>query len=148
MESAFPGFSLRDPGQRSAVRSLMASPSKSVSQSSEQVSLKVASTSFVGTKTMTLTLKTGKYTFYCAVHGPTQTTEIEVKPEDGVTYKTAFIGTPIKHDLSSTPVTGKDGKRGDQLVSLEVDLPADDAELRSFAESWSGGGNPRAGLGV
>ena len=50
--------------------------------------------------------------------------------------------------LKGRGFTGKDGKRGDQLVSLEVDLPADDAELRSFAESWSGGGNPRAGLGV
>jgi len=40
----------------------------------------------------------------------TKTIEIDVKPEDGVTYKTAFVGTPIKHDLSSTPVTGKDGK--------------------------------------
>ena len=40
----------------------------------------------------------------------TKTIEIDVQPEDGVTYKTAFIGTPMKHDLSSTPVTGKDGK--------------------------------------
>jgi hypothetical protein len=40
----------------------------------------------------------------------TKTIQIDVKPEEGVTYKTAFIGTPIKHDLSSTPVTGKDGK--------------------------------------
>jgi DnaJ-class molecular chaperone len=42
----------------------------------------------------------------------------------------------------------KDGKRGDQLVMVEVDIPSDDAELQRFAESWSGGGNPRAGLGV
>jgi hypothetical protein len=31
---------------------------------------------------------------------------------------------------------------------LEVDLPADDAELKAFAENWDGGGNPRANLGV
>ena len=39
-----------------------------------------------------------------------KTIEIDIQPEDGVTYSTAFIGTPIKHDLSSAPVTGKDGK--------------------------------------
>ncbi len=40
--------------------------------------------------------------------------------------------------------------RGDQLVTLLVDLPADDAALQSFVESWDGDAarNPRAGLGV
>ncbi|SEJ57608.1 DnaJ-class molecular chaperone with C-terminal Zn finger domain [Sphingomonas sp. OV641] len=42
----------------------------------------------------------------------------------------------------------KDGTRGDQLVTLMVDLPAEDAALSSFVESWSGGGNPRADMGV
>jgi DnaJ-class molecular chaperone len=42
----------------------------------------------------------------------------------------------------------KDGKRGDQLVAIEVDVPADDADLQRFAEGWAGGGNPRANLGV
>jgi DnaJ-class molecular chaperone len=42
----------------------------------------------------------------------------------------------------------KDGTRGDQLITVEVDVPSDDAELQRFAEGWSGGGNPRAGLGV
>ena len=43
-----------------------------------------------------------------------------------------------------------DGTRGDQLVTLRVDLPADDAELRAFAERWTGdtARNPRAALGV
>jgi DnaJ-class molecular chaperone len=50
--------------------------------------------------------------------------------------------------LKGRGFTNKAGKRGDQLVSLEVDLPAGDAELQSFAEGWSGGGNPRASLGV
>ena len=42
------------------------------------------------------------------------------------------------------------GTRGDQLVTLIVDLPAGDAELEAFAESWQGDKtrNPRAGLGV
>jgi DnaJ-class molecular chaperone len=44
----------------------------------------------------------------------------------------------------------KNGTRGDQLVTLMVDLPGDDDELASFVEGWSrkGKGNPRAGLGV
>ncbi len=42
----------------------------------------------------------------------------------------------------------KDGTRGDQLVTLMVDLPADDAELATFVDGWSGGGNPRADMGV
>ena len=50
--------------------------------------------------------------------------------------------------LKGRGFAAKDGKRGDQLVTVEVDLPSDDAELQRFAESWNGGGNPRAGLGV
>ena len=43
----------------------------------------------------------------------------------------------------------KDGSRGDQLVTLMVDIPSEDKELQDFVENWSGaGGNPRAGLGV
>ena len=45
-------------------------------------------------------------------------------------------------------LTDKSGKRGDQLVNLEVSLPRADAELEAFAERWNGGGNPRASLGV
>jgi DnaJ-class molecular chaperone len=42
-----------------------------------------------------------------------------------------------------------DGSRGDQLVTLMIDLPADDADLRRFAEQWDSdsGRNPRAALG-
>jgi DnaJ-class molecular chaperone len=42
----------------------------------------------------------------------------------------------------------KDGSRGDQLVTLMVDVPAHDAALQAFAEQWDGAGNPRAALGV
>ncbi|MCC2981488.1 MULTISPECIES: DnaJ C-terminal domain-containing protein [unclassified Sphingomonas] len=42
----------------------------------------------------------------------------------------------------------KDGTRGDQLVTLMIDVPANDAALASFVEGWSGGGNPRADMGV
>ncbi|MFC3711892.1 DnaJ C-terminal domain-containing protein [Sphingoaurantiacus capsulatus] len=42
------------------------------------------------------------------------------------------------------------GERGNQFVALMIELPADDAELRDFAERWVEGKahNPRAGLGV
>ena len=44
----------------------------------------------------------------------------------------------------------KGGTRGDQLVTLMVSIPADDAALRGFVETWPGrdDGNPRAAMGV
>jgi DnaJ-class molecular chaperone len=42
----------------------------------------------------------------------------------------------------------KDGTRGDQLVTLMVDLPANDAALTEFAKGWDDTGNPRSNLGV
>jgi DnaJ-class molecular chaperone len=52
--------------------------------------------------------------------------------------------------LKERGFTGKDGTRGDQLIALMVDVPADDAELLRFVEGWArrGKGNPRAALGV
>ena len=50
--------------------------------------------------------------------------------------------------LKGRGFVAKDGKRGDQLVAVEIDVPSEDAELQRFAESWSGGGNPRSSLGV
>jgi DnaJ-class molecular chaperone len=50
--------------------------------------------------------------------------------------------------LKGRGFTAKDGKRGDQLVTVQIELPASDAALQQFAEAWDGGGNPRAGLGV
>ncbi len=40
------------------------------------------------------------------------------------------------------------GVAAGETVTVEVDVPADDAELQRFVEDWSGGGNPRASLGV
>ena len=86
-----------------------------------------------------------------------------------VTLKEAVLGGKVKVPTPEGPVmlsipkgttsgkvlrlkgrgfTGKDGKRGDQLVTAEVDVPADDAALQQFAESWDGGGNPRSSFGV
>ena len=50
--------------------------------------------------------------------------------------------------LKERGFTDKTGKRGDQLITLQVDLPANDPELEAFAARWHATGNPRAGLGV
>jgi DnaJ-class molecular chaperone len=44
----------------------------------------------------------------------------------------------------------KGGERGDQMVTLMVEVPAEDAALRGFIEGWPGRdkGNPRAAMGV
>ena len=52
--------------------------------------------------------------------------------------------------LKGKGFTAKSGQRGDQLVTLMIDVPAGDEELAAFVEGWGrkGKGNPRAGLGV
>jgi DnaJ-class molecular chaperone len=86
-----------------------------------------------------------------------------------VTLKEAVLGAKVKVPTPEGPVmltvpkgtssgkvlrlkgrgfSGKDGKRGDQLVTVEIEVPPNDSDLQRFAESWDSGGNPRAGLGV
>ena len=86
-----------------------------------------------------------------------------------VTLKEAVLGAKVKVPTPEGPVmltipkgttsgkvlrlkgrgfTDKSGKRGDQLVTVQVDVPAGDSELEGFAQGWKGGGNPRAALGV
>jgi DnaJ-class molecular chaperone len=86
-----------------------------------------------------------------------------------VTLKEAVLGAKVKAPTPDGPVmltvpkgatsgkvlrlpgkgfTDKAGKRGDLKVTLAVDLPSDDADLRAFAERWHSGGNPRGALGV
>jgi DnaJ-class molecular chaperone len=55
-------------------------------------------------------------------------------------------GTVLR--LKGRGFAAKDGKRGDQLVTVEIDIPSNDSDLQKFAEGWNGGGNPRANLGV
>ncbi|KTT68103.1 DnaJ C-terminal domain-containing protein [Sphingomonas sanguinis] len=42
----------------------------------------------------------------------------------------------------------KDGGRGDQLITLIIDIPADDAALQRFATEWTDDRNPRGAMGV
>jgi len=42
----------------------------------------------------------------------------------------------------------KDGTRGDQLVTLMIDVPADDAALQQFVAGWNDARNPRGAMGV
>lgn len=43
---------------------------------------------------------------------------------------------------------GKSGTRGDQLVTVQIDVPADDPAIRALVESWQDGRPVRAHLGV
>ena len=50
--------------------------------------------------------------------------------------------------LKGKGFTRKDGTRGDQLVSLLIDLPSADSALAEFASQWVDARNVRAALGV
>jgi DnaJ-class molecular chaperone len=50
--------------------------------------------------------------------------------------------------LKEKGFTAKNGKRGDQLVTLIIDIPPDDAALAEFVDKWTDDRNPRAGMGV
>jgi DnaJ-class molecular chaperone len=93
----------------------------------------------------------------------------DIRMDLPVTLREAVLGSKVKVPTPDGPVmltvpkgsssgkvlrikgrgfTDRSGKRGDQLLNLEVSLPASDAELESFAERWNNDGNPRASLGV
>ena len=50
--------------------------------------------------------------------------------------------------LKERGFTSKTGKRGDQLVTLIIDVPSDDADLHKFVTEWQDTRNPRASMGV
>ena len=77
--------------------------------------------------------------------------KVKVPTAEGAVMLTVPKGTTSGKvlRLKGRGFTDRTGQRGDQLISVEIDVPAHDAELQKFAESWNGGGgNPRASLGV
>ncbi|MFM9854000.1 MAG: DnaJ C-terminal domain-containing protein [Sphingomonadaceae bacterium] len=109
-----------------------------------------------------ITIEIGKHAFYTRDGD-------HVRLDLPVTLVEAVRGGPVKVPTVDGPVmvnipkgtssgkvlrlkergfTGKGGKRGDQLVSVMIDLPADDAALTAFAEGWRDDRNPRGGMGV
>ena len=76
--------------------------------------------------------------------------KVKVPTPDGAVMLTIPKGTTSGKvlRLKGRGFVAKDGKRGDQLVAVEIDLPADDPELQKFAERWTAPANPRADLGV
>ena len=50
--------------------------------------------------------------------------------------------------LKGKGFTTRAGGRGDQRVTLQIELPGDTAELAKRLEGWKDGSNPRSGLGV
>lgn len=76
--------------------------------------------------------------------------KVKVPTVDGPVMLTIKPGTSsgTTMRLGGKGFTKKDGKRGDQLVTLEIDLPVDTAELAERLEGWHDTRNPRARLGV
>ncbi|MGN3974564.1 DnaJ C-terminal domain-containing protein [Tsuneonella sp. SYSU-LHT278] len=81
-----------------------------------------------------------------AVHGA----KVKVPTVDGpvmLTIKPGTSGGTVMR-LGGRGFSKKDGKRGDQLVTLEIDLPGDVTELAKRLEGWQDDRNPRSKLGV
>jgi DnaJ-class molecular chaperone len=76
--------------------------------------------------------------------------KVKVPTVDGPVMLTIKPGTSsgTTMRLGGKGFTGKTGKRGDQLVTLEIDLPDDVTELGRRLEGWQDTRNPRAKLGV
>ena len=75
---------------------------------------------------------------------------IKVPTVDGAVMLTVAPGTTGGKTLrlKGRGFSRKDGERGDQLVTLQIDLPPDDADLRERLAGWHDTRNPRARLGV
>jgi DnaJ-class molecular chaperone len=73
---------------------------------------------------------------------------IKVPTVDGAVMlnvpKGATSGKTLR--LKEKGFTSKSGTRGDQLVTLMIDLPTGDAALNAFVEEWADERNPREGL--
>ncbi len=75
---------------------------------------------------------------------------VKVPTVDGAVMLTIAPGTTGGKTLrlKGKGFSRKDGERGDQLVTMQIDLPADDADLKRRLEGWHDTRNPRARLGI
>lgn len=76
--------------------------------------------------------------------------KVKVPTVDGpvmLTIKPGTSGGTVMR-LSGKGFSGKDGKRGNQLVTIEIALPDDISELAKQLEGWQDHSNPRDELGV
>jgi len=76
--------------------------------------------------------------------------KVKVPTVDGPVMLTVAAGSSSGKvlRLKGKGFTKKNGQRGDQLVTLEIDLPDDVSELAARIEGWRDGRNVRAALGV
>ena len=80
--------------------------------------------------------------------------KVKVPTVDGAVMLTIKPGTSSGTTMRlggkgfSKKAAAKGGERGDQLVTLEIDLPDDTAELARRLEGWTDERNPRSKLGV
>ncbi len=76
--------------------------------------------------------------------------KIKVPTVDGpvmMSIKPATDGGTVLR-LTGKGFVKKDGSRGNQLVTLEIALPGDTADLAKRLDGWRDTGNPRAEMGV
>ena len=76
--------------------------------------------------------------------------KVRVPTVDGAVMMTIKPGTSggTVLRLKGKGFTRKDGTRGDQLVTLEIQLPGNLEELAQRLDGWKDASDPRAGLGV
>ena len=76
--------------------------------------------------------------------------KVRVPTADGAVILTIGPGTSSGKTLRLTGkgMSRKDGSRGDQLVTIEVQLPEGDADLISRLEGWRDSRNLRVKFGV
>ena len=77
-------------------------------------------------------------------------TKVRVPTADGAVMLTLAPGTSSGKTLRipGKGMSRKDGTRGDQLVTIEVQLPAGDEDLIKRLEGWRDPRNLRAKFGV
>ncbi|MDT0506577.1 DnaJ C-terminal domain-containing protein [Novosphingobium sp. MMS21-SN21R] len=109
-----------------------------------------------------VTLEVGNHPFYerdgdairldlpISLSEAVQGAKVKVPTVDGPVMLTVAPGTSSGRTLrlKGRGFTRKDGSRGDQLVTLQIDLPAEDQDLKARLEGWQDMRDLRSKLGV